>query len=134
MKFLQINGVDKPRVLKLGVDFHSISSDDNGCIVNQGVIIAYFSDCYQSRPLIEIDGLCEFEIYQTSECNECEKELVTMNDFNLCSLTDFNEIGESSFTIIPDYYVRLGSIFLPENQLKYPELYQEALEVINEKS
>jgi hypothetical protein len=129
MKFLQIKGVDKPVLLELLVDFNKINKTT---LVLKDDTIVFINDCYQSRPLIEINGLCEFEIYQTSECNECEKELVTMNDFNLCFLSDFNEIGESSFTIIPEYYVNLGSIFTLENQLKYTELYKEALGVINE--
>jgi len=131
MKVLQIkkDGVlIPPKVLESGVDFDTLrycSKDyqyltfiDGGldCIVN-------LSDCFQSRPLIEIDGFCEFNLYMINASDE-NIVLCTFNQNFYCfDFNGFRYDDRCTFT-------KLGSIFDPKNQAKYPEIYQEALKLI----
>jgi len=155
MKVLQIekDGVlIPPKILESGVDFDTIYRFGNvTCLIKKlpplyierlnkdgsiatfstsdqeldCEVICYLSDCYQERPLIEIDGFCEFDILQTF--NDTILFLpfkVISGCYNLNNETQayqYNDIGT---------FTKLGSIFKPENQQKYPEIYQEALKSI----
>jgi hypothetical protein len=135
MKFLQIKNTEngEPSVLESFKDFDLIS--DNALIVclskydggrsfyeNKEVYfkrICLLDDCYKSRPLIEIDGYCEFDILNYSI--SAEIPIIHL----IKAKTIFSHI-RSKYS-----FENLGSIFLPENKEKYPELYQEALRIIN---
>lgn len=100
------------------------------------------SDCYKSRPLIQIDGYCEFDVQKRIAINEPDLEnlnpryLLRKNgDIEFLLLSDifgFKSKVIDDIIYVPYWkYEGLGSIFLPENTLKYPELYAEAMKIIN---
>jgi hypothetical protein len=166
MKFLQIKKhrlkeEQIPRILEMGVDFDRIIYNQMEGIVGNLLLcdrpenptkdeyysknIAFISDCYQSRPLIEIDGYCEFSVYLHNDCEddtqdekmviyEKTKSGFIMIDIN-CEQTSYGKWFDGTaydIRAINDIedYKDLGSIFKPENQLKYPELYAIALTLI----
>jgi hypothetical protein len=129
-----------PKTLEMGVDFDTVrcSSKDNqyltfidgglDCIVN-------LSDCFQSRPLLEIDGYCEFDLvfYRSDK----EPMLIlfdkdaSLKIFGYSKKNQFYPIYSLTFQSRQhDTFVSRRSIFKPENQTKYPELYQGALNLI----
>jgi hypothetical protein len=125
MKFLQIKYQKQkinPKILEMGVDFNHIRQVEdypaflcNDSKKHNGFDkICNLSDCYQSRPLIEIDGFCEFDV-----------------------VTDTYNVEVQTIYSLPETIknrrdlINLGSIFKKENQEKYPELYQGALKIIN---
>ncbi len=135
MKFLQIKkdgGLIPPKVLEMGVDFDMIDSfgliktnfhkyrKGDSLIIQR---IVKLSDCYQARPLIEIDGFCEFDIYIVNG---------DVNNAALCRCSDyFLAFIFNGFRYDPRCkFENIGSIFDPGNQAKYPKLYQEALDII----
>jgi hypothetical protein len=116
MKLLKIKNKE---LLKMGVDFDIIDGSYlfKSCIIQEEIngdctlectYICKIEDCYKSRPLIEIDGLCEFDV---------------IKDGNTLLLFGENNRYNSHFS-----YISLGSIFLPENQKKYPEILKSAMQ------
>jgi hypothetical protein len=137
MKVLQLKecGVSiPPKRLEMGADFHSVQYyeeiEDEGSTTqytyledNNSDFVCNLSDCYQSRPLIEIDGFCEFNIYMIDD-NVNNVVLCIFNGYFLAfTFNGFRYDDRCKFT-------NLGSIFDAKNQAKYPEIYQEALYII----
>ncbi len=140
MRFLQIkkDGVSiPPEILEMnGVDFDTIrycSKDNQYLTFIDGNLddIVNSSDCYQSRPLIEIDGFCEFDIILSNEYYQVDvtstkiilflPSLIIKNLFDDFYEEDYND---RFYTVIDGDYKTLGTIFNPENQAKYLKLYQ----------
>ena len=80
MKLLQIKNTEdgKPRVLEMGRDFVIIYDNK---LYNQSpyknfedAFACNLSDCYKSRPLIQIDGYCEFDVQKRIAINEPDLE------------------------------------------------------------
>jgi hypothetical protein len=133
--FLQIKNTtdEKPKTLEMGVDFNHIRQvqDYPAFLCNDSKKhngfdkVCNLSDCFQSRPLIEIDGFCEFNIYIVNN---------NVNSVVLCTWSDYFLAFTFSGFRYDDrcLYTNLGSIFKPENKAKYPELYQQAIKWIDE--
>ena len=109
-------------------------------IVEQYNIICNLRDCYQSRPLFELDGHCEFDVLiYTDEGIEYEYIFVfhpTKKTFGL--LTNQGQDSKYFIPINSELYKDYGnptktqgSIFTNENQRKYPKLLKKALGLIN---
>jgi hypothetical protein len=166
MKFLQIKNTEngEPKILESFKDFDLFS--DNALIIclskyddgrsfyeNNEVYfqrICLLDDCYKSRPLIEIDGFCEYNLYLHTDFEQDEdrdeymniliyekpnsrfifinKECESDEDGVWCNGTSDEIYPIEDTKDYKDY----GSIFLPKNKEKYPELYQEALKIINQ--
>lgn len=108
-----------------------------------GIVICNLSDCYQSRSLIEIDGFCEFDVITRQF--ETKKEswlLLFTNGKLIINDTDYYQNSTVKWlqeeyiycdkaNNFVEAYVNKKTIFTQDNQVKYPELYQEALEIIN---
>ncbi len=125
MKFLQIKNTfnEKPKILEMGVDFEHIYKNELVGSFDDNYIPVGISECFQSRPLIEIDEFREFNLYMINASND-NIVLCTFNPDFYCF--DFN-----GFRYDPRCkFENIGSIFDPENQAKYPKLYQEALDII----
>jgi hypothetical protein len=166
MKFLQIKHVDKPKILEMGVDFSTIHFYDGDIhlIENQDLdysmecrergiiqfehyredetleVICLASDCYEPRPLIEVDELCEFDVIEEVKYGEAMNKydllifftgwLVMFDYFYFNHDERRTTIAVKVLDTSYKTYRSKGSIFLAENQQKYPELYQEALKII----
>ena len=79
--FLQIQKAGiliPPKILEMGVDFdeiHHFNAEknrraDTELNLRNGINVAYLEDCFQSRPLIEIDGFGEFNVYLHNDCED----------------------------------------------------------------
>jgi hypothetical protein len=157
MKYLQINKIDgelNPKLLEMGVDFDMIfenyllkSTSDYGGEIKDGKsgdyaliehdtdIVALISDCYQSRPLIEINGFCEFDIifYPDEDGFVYPKPLLVILHKKELKYGSFFEDGFFDYTSFSDFkYKKAGSIFTEENTVKYSKLYEEAIKIINQ--
>ena len=155
MKFLQIKKhrlkeEQIPRILEMGVDFDRIIYNQMEGIVGNLLLcdrpgnptkdayysknIAFISDCYQSRPLIEIDGFCEFDVLLKKQKYYDYIELLFIENYEMVGWNiwggESTELNWSLKVFTKDKITNLGSIFKPENQLKYPELYAKALTLI----
>jgi hypothetical protein len=137
MKYLQTRENRKeiePKLLEMGVDFSSIQCYNNEIIINyNGDDICLLPDCYQSRPLIEIDGFCEFDVIEDKWEDGSYFNLFLLDDYRLM----FVNIKGGRSGLSREYkkafkYESIGSIFNSENKVNYPELYEEALKIINE--
>jgi hypothetical protein len=117
-----------------------------------GDFVANISDCYNSRPLIKIDGFCEFDVIVHQKYDNTrmlissdfatKEKLGIWNDslFSTINKSDNYNIRYSGDDIIDSGWQKdnrwdenQGSIFSPENSQKYPELYKQALEIITQK-
>ena len=102
-------------------------------IVEQYNIICNLSDCYQSRPLIEIGQWCEFDLLEDSL--DSEIRLLTVSTNKIATLDQMNKTG----VVLHNWWLNpttqeiknIGSIFTKENQKKYPKLLKKALGLIN---
>ena len=144
MKFLQIKQdgllLETPRILEIDAEFDMIF---DGALYAIGYAdlfaqlsnskVCDISDCYKSKPLIEIDGYTEFDVI---EFDPKEWGSTSNNDnIHLCYFSyeeaDWLWGGGSTHNADGDWRTNIGSIFIPENKLKYPKLYQKALEIIS---
>jgi len=138
MKFLKIKN-NEYKVLKLGEDFDGLIFDHNTVFLDkrkQSEIDSYLfhylplDDFYQSRPLIEIGGYCEFDVVSdacgNSDLDDEDDFMLLTFGFGTFHTSRYSPCNNSTLSVLKS----LGSIFLPENQLKYPELYQEALSLL----
>jgi hypothetical protein len=142
MKYLQTreNGKEiEPKLLEMGVDFMHICTYCLCNITGSPFIemdrICNLSDCYQSRPLIEINGFCEFDIifYPDEDGFVYPRPLLVILHKKELKYGSFFEDGFYDYTSFSDFkYKKAGSIFTEENKVNYPELYEEALKIINE--
>jgi hypothetical protein len=99
--------------------------------------------------LNEVDGFCEFEIinlYLEDKKIDSNGDWVATDEFYLtyfdgqcftlrnwdCERYDEPELFR--FANTPYKITNLGSVFSPENQQKYPELYKQALKIINQEN
>ena len=150
MKFLQIkNTADgKPKLITLSTgncdtDYNSIDieyvSDSSYYHVltnqqNKGIQAIKIDDCYQSRPLIEIDGFCEFDVVSdtcgNSELDDEDNFMLLTFGWGTFNTSKYSPCNNTTFLELKSH----GSIFLPENQKKYPELYAKALSLLVYKS
>lgn len=146
MKFLQIkNTTDgKPKLITLStgncdtdynsIDIEYVSNSSYYHVLtnqqNKGIQAIKIDDCYQSRPLIEIYGFCEFDVVSdtcgNSELDDEDNFMLLAFGFGTFNTSKYSPCNNSTLSVLKS----LGSIFLPENQLKYPELYQEALSLL----
>lgn len=155
MKCLQTRNTPngKPRVLEMGVDFDFIGngclytahnfvgersnlvnfdSIDNGCYMD---FVCSIEDCYQSRPLIEINGYCEFDLIERTlkgvySDNSDDVDTIMITIDNIASfLSRLLVIKMKNLKVID---IKKGSIFISENQIKYPDRYQQALGYVND--
>jgi hypothetical protein len=152
-----------PKSLVMGVDFdlildshhlpnsklcklNCVDFDDEDSAIIRIEYICNLSDCYNQRPLIEIDGFYQFDVVFTMKRRIVSKVEGSVHwsplgykDFECIYFVDYTDTEEYSDgyrskgrfldTIVEDR--NLGSIFTLENSQKYPELYKEALEIIN---
>jgi hypothetical protein len=145
MKFLQNKLTEKPKILELLVNFNEIHK--TALYLNDGTAVSMY-DCYQSRPLVEIDGYCEFDVIELDDMfrwsvsaadskkiddNIAKTSLVILTKRGILFNRHTDSTEPNTLLILDSGFDNLGSIFLPENQLKYPKLYEEALVVINRK-
>jgi hypothetical protein len=154
LKYLQIHENAKeiePKLLEIGVDFMQIHTARD--FVNLTIItgfdhkvICYVKDTYQSRPLIEIDGFCEFDVVLIKKTGYYTENLVRLiclrrmgfnlipetGDLRYCTPYALYEIDFDNKEIVKPNTENFGSIFSPENKSKYPKLYEEALKIINQ--
>ena len=139
MKVLQIENTEEPRILKAGFDFDIITATGNLLrITNSNPLecdtVCSLDDCYESRPLIEIDGFCEFDVIEYRGTFG----IFIIYDMRISAHFSDHEC-ERCLSPIKSNYKKIDkntmksnrSIFTKENQEKYPELYTEALELIN---
>jgi hypothetical protein len=141
MKFLQLT---TQKILELGKDNFDLVGHINLLELTsvnpmRANAICLLSDTYQSRPLLEIDGFCEFDVLVSYEDNQEYSYLVVVNNGAL-RIADYS----GAFVVyhhLDDEWVRdcglhsfmsVGSIFLPKNQARYPELYQKTIKLINQ--
>jgi hypothetical protein len=136
MTYLQLSHLGTllptPKPLVMGVDFDAVvtlkrpNGEKSFALVNintklpeSGIfdIVCNLEDCYKSRSLIEVDGFTEFDICQC--CSEDD-----------AFVADLYDITDEDFMMGFENY---KSIFLPQNQEAHPELYKQALEIINSK-
>ena len=155
MTFLQIQKTadNQAKILELGTDLSYMSDEGSGLILYDKYYwdeiitdsIVPLSDCYQSRPLIEVDGFCEFDIVNiyldNNRINEKGEWVATNENFLVYfdgqAITfkgwdneRYDERELFRFTESSYILTNLGSIFDPETSKKYPNLYQQALEII----
>jgi hypothetical protein len=133
--------LETPRLLRMGKDFDFINNNsffEMSRKISHGTtpkkytidikIVGHINHCYQQRPLIEIDGWCEFDIAT------CYLPRMDNGNEELCYILFQPEAlclnSEQGFCI-SDFENTLGSIFLPENQTRHPELYKQAMKIIN---
>lgn len=101
-----------------------------------GDLIANISDCYKQKPLLEIDGFCEFRLMM-SNCGSKENPIVTHDSLGFFVFDGYclHLIGGSYSYELQHKNKRYdwGSyIFTPENKIEYPELYEQAINKLNQ--
>jgi hypothetical protein len=136
IRFLQITNTpnSQPRILEMGKDFYNLgfesSSETDPSLFNiNGDILCNLSDCFQQRQLIEIDGFGEFNIL----VSKTHLDKPYLYNFKSKLLYEpFDKPVRIHETMFYDDCINNGSIFTSENQLKYPELYKQALKIINQ--
>jgi hypothetical protein len=148
-KYLQTTNCDAPKLFIEGIDFDLIfqgklwknkelkyyeleNTKEKGleltgyCTDDFVDFVCDISDCYQSRPLIEIDGFCEFDVIkwhdEFSTFRSREEELFCL-DIE-CIFSDAVER--------PDCFQNFGSILASKNVKKCPKQYQQLLQIIKE--
>ena len=134
MKFLQTNNTldGKPRVLEIGVDFdeiHHYNAEENRAEntelnLRNGINVTCLEYCYLSKPLTEIGGIAHFDVIEYESPDEY-KQVFDIAHYSVDS-NIFEDMGQSIVEIINH-----GSIFLPENQAKFPDLYKKTLKIIS---